>query len=185
MTTAGGGAAAATEAGVTVRGAGACGGVGRAAGAGLATTGGATEAAGAGGGVATTGRAATGGVTTATAGRGGVATVGRPSCSAWRRSRIARAISPGLDAREKSTFCRASACWAAVRWDVRPPLMWPRTFSASSSSMDELCVFFSVTPTAVSASRMLLLLTSSSRARSLMRTLLNQPSSHACASSCS
>jgi hypothetical protein len=41
--------------------------------------------------------------------------------------------------------------------------------------MELECVFFSVTPTAVRASRMDLLLTSNSRARSLMRTLLIYP----------
>src|SRR4030081_3002022 len=46
-------------------------------------------------------------------------------------------------------------------------------------------VFFSVTPTAVSASRMDLLFTSSSRARSLIRTLLIRPFSLPCALSCS
>src|ERR1700761_6518189 len=40
--------------------------------------------------------------------------------------------------------------------------------------MELECVFFSVTPTALRASRMALLLTSSSRARSLIRTLLIQ-----------
>ncbi len=50
-----------------------------------------------------------------------------------------------------------------------------RTFSASKSSSELECVFFSVTPTCVSTSRMALLLTSSSRARSLIRTLLIRP----------
>jgi hypothetical protein len=50
-----------------------------------------------------------------------------------------------------------------------------RTLSASKSSMELECVFFSVTPTAVSASRIALLLTSSSLARSLIRILLIRP----------
>jgi hypothetical protein len=50
-----------------------------------------------------------------------------------------------------------------------------RTFSASCSSRELECVFFSVTPTTASVSRMALLLTSSSRARSLIRTLLIRP----------
>src|SRR5579872_1796323 len=50
-----------------------------------------------------------------------------------------------------------------------------RTFSASCSSKELECVFFSVTPTCGSVSRMALLLTSSSRARSLIRTLLIRP----------
>jgi hypothetical protein len=41
--------------------------------------------------------------------------------------------------------------------------------------MELECVFFSVTPTCGSASRMALLLTSSSLARSLIRTLLIRP----------
>jgi hypothetical protein len=53
--------------------------------------------------------------------------------------------------------------------------MYTRTFSASCSSRELECVFFSVTPTSASVSRMALLLTSSSRARSLIRTLLIRP----------
>jgi hypothetical protein len=53
--------------------------------------------------------------------------------------------------------------------------MYTRTFSASCSSRELECVFFSVTPTNGSVSRMALLLTSSSRARSLIRTLLIRP----------
>jgi hypothetical protein len=52
---------------------------------------------------------------------------------------------------------------------------YTRTFSASCSSRELECVFFSVTPTSGSVSRMALLLTSSSRARSLIRTLLIRP----------
>ena len=55
------------------------------------------------------------------------------------------------------------------------PRMWARTFSASCSSSELEWVFFSVTPTIGSASRMALLLTSSSLARSLIRTLLIRP----------
>jgi hypothetical protein len=53
--------------------------------------------------------------------------------------------------------------------------MYTRTFSASCSSRELECVFFSVTPTSGRVSRMALLLTSSSRARSLIRTLLIRP----------
>jgi hypothetical protein len=53
--------------------------------------------------------------------------------------------------------------------------MCTRTFSASCSSRELECVFFSVTPTKASVSRIALLLTSSSRARSLIRTLLIRP----------
>jgi hypothetical protein len=53
--------------------------------------------------------------------------------------------------------------------------MCTRTFSASCSSRELECVFFSVTPTIGSVSRIALLFTSSSRARSLIRTLLIRP----------
>jgi hypothetical protein len=53
--------------------------------------------------------------------------------------------------------------------------MYTRTFSASCSSRELECVFFSVTPTNGSVSRIALLLTSSSLARSLIRTLLIRP----------
>jgi hypothetical protein len=53
--------------------------------------------------------------------------------------------------------------------------IYTRTFSASCSSRELECVFFSVTPTTGSVSRIALLLTSSSRARSLIRTLLIRP----------
>ena len=59
---------------------------------------------------------------------------------------------------------------------------YPRTFSASCSSKELECVFFSVTPTKGSVSRMALLLTSSSRARSLIRTLLIRPFVSPCCS---
>jgi len=55
------------------------------------------------------------------------------------------------------------------------PRMWARTFSASCSSSELEWVFFSVTPTIGRASSMALLLTSSSLARSLIRTLLIRP----------
>lgn len=60
---------------------------------------------------------------------------------------------------------------------VAPPGFLPevrnsRTFEASSASIELEWVFGSVTPTAVRASRISLLFTSSSRARSLIRTLL-------------
>jgi hypothetical protein len=63
--------------------------------------------------------------------------------------------------------------------DVR---MYTRTFSASCSSRELECVFFSVTPTTASVSRIALLLTSSSRARSLIRTLLIRPFDSPCCS---
>jgi hypothetical protein len=63
----------------------------------------------------------------------------------------------------------ADACASAE------PRIKARTLSASCSSIELEWVFFSVTPTCGSASRMALLLTSSSLARSLIRTLLIRP----------
>lgn len=122
-----------------------------------------------------------GGATTA-AGRGGAALTVASACL---RSRIALSASPGLETFERSNFGLAST-WGLAGALLRLPLLkYPRTFSASSSSMELEWVFFSVTPTAVSASRMDLLFTSSSRARSLIRTLLIRPFSLPCALSCS
>ncbi len=108
---------------------------------------------------------------TVTAGRGGGAE--RAAASACFRSRIALSASPGLETCERLNSCRLSAACRRTPLEGRVPRFTnPRTFSASSSSMELECVFFSVTPTAVRASRIVLLLTSSSLARSLIRTLL-------------
>ncbi len=109
---------------------------------------------------------------TVTGGRGGG--VDRATASACLRSRIAFKASPGLDTCDRLKPCRGSAeAERAPEPAGRlPRLTYPRTFSASSSSMELECVFFSATPTAVRASRMVLLFTSSSLARSLIRTLL-------------
>ena len=132
------------------------------AGAGGLTTGAATE------GLAPCGA---GGVT----GRGG-ATGGAalPCCLLM----IAFSTSPGLEMCDRSILVlMPSGSVRAVRADLaaapspEPRRCW-RTFSASCSSSELECVFFSVTPTSVNTSRMALLLTSSSRARSLIRTLL-------------
>jgi hypothetical protein len=139
-------------------------------GAGAATT--ATGGGVAGRATATTGAAETG-AATATAGRcgGGAAFAAASACL---RSRIAFSASPGLEtfARLKAGLVSAIGFVAAER---APRLKYARTFSASSSSMELECVFFSVTPTAIRASRIGLLFTSSSRARSLIRTLLIRP----------
>lgn len=112
-----------------------------------------------------------------TAGRavagGGVALAA--SASACFRARIAFRASPGLDARERSMPSPVFA--AGEDFAAAPPGLFPvernsRTFAASSASMELEWVFGSVTPTAVRASRISLLFTSSSRARSLIRTLL-------------
>ena len=136
------------------------------------------------GGVATGG--ATAGRVTTTPGRGGVATAGRcgggatagrecACCSACLRSRIAFSASPGLEIFERSILGSPEAAAERAPLDGEPPRRYTRTRSASSSSSELECVFFSVTPTAVKASRIDLLLTSSSRAKSLIRTLLIRP----------
>ena len=138
----------------------------------------------AGGAAVTAGRATTGGAVTATAtvGRGGAALAAASACL---RSRIAFSASPGLETFARLKAGLVSAIGFAVAADRDPRLKYARTFSASSSSMELECVFFSVTPTAIRASRIGLLLTSSSRARSLIRTLLIRPFSFHCALSCS
>jgi hypothetical protein len=125
------------------------------------------------------------GATGATGGRsvacapGAGTTRGGATCvaSCCLLSRIARAASPGFDTRDQSIFGFASASWraAAVLFPPRPFRICVRTRSASSVSIELEWVFFSVTPTAVSASRISLLLTSSSRANSLIRTVLIRP----------
>jgi len=105
----------------------------------------------------------------------GLATAGADDLafSACFRSRIAFSASPGLETWDRSNF---GADGAALDVAGRlSPRMCRRTFSASSASIELEWVFFSATPTAVSASRIVLLFTSSSRARSLIRTLLIRP----------
>jgi len=100
------------------------------------------------------------------------------SASACLRARIALRASPGLDARERS-MPRPGLGALEVLADAppgrRPDERYSRTFTASSASIELECVFVSVTPTAVRASSTSLLLTSISRARSLIRTLLIRP----------
>ncbi len=94
---------------------------------------------------------------------------------------IAFSTSPGREMCDKSILVlissspRAGRVLGAVAGASAAPRMWARTFSASCSSRELECVFFSVTPTSGSTSRMALLLTSSSLARSLIRTLLIRP----------
>ena len=91
---------------------------------------------------------------------------------------IAFSTSPGLEMFERSIFVlMPSGSVRAAREDFAAapspvPRSLTRTLSASFSSRELECVFFSVTPTSVNTSRIALLLTSSSRARSLIRTLL-------------
>lgn len=151
---------------------------------------GAAGVAGADGAGVTAVDVATGGVTvgrvTTTPGRGGVATAGRcgggaiagrecACCSACLRSRIAFSASPGFEIFERSILGSLEPAAERAPLDGEPPRRYARTRSASSSSNELECVFFSDTPTAVKASRIDLLLTSSSRAKSLIRTLLIRP----------
>jgi hypothetical protein len=134
-----------------------------ATGAGAAATG---AAAGAGGGAA--GLTAAGG---AACGRG----AGRSASSL--RCWIALSTSPGFETRDQSIFCAVFSPLAAAEPPLRLLPRWKcaRTRCASSASSELECVLTSVTPTSSSTSRIALLLTSSSLAKSLMRTLLIRP----------
>jgi len=167
---------------------------------GRAGTTGATS--GAATGATTTGLAATGGaITGRTMPAGGAATgacvtggaAGRGvtgGATASLRCVIAFNTSPGRDMFDRSILVLISSSPRNARKLDLPAedepsaeeRMCTRTFSASCSSRELECVFFSVTPTAVSASRIALLLTSSSRARSLIRTLLIRPFVSPCCS---
>jgi hypothetical protein len=146
------------------------------AGRGGRTTGGVTGAAGGGVGLVTggaiTGLATIGGA----AGRVGAGATASFCCV------IALSTSPGREMCERSILVLISssprngrAAFAAGAAASDEPRRWARTLSASCSSRELECVFFSVTPTMGSTSRMALLLTSSSLARSLIRTLLIRP----------
>ncbi len=130
------------------------------------------------GGAATAGFSAGACVTGGAAERG--ATGG---ATASLRCVIAFSTSPGREMFDRSILVLISSSPRSVRELDLPAEDEPsaeerrytRTFSASCSSRELECVFFSVTPTSGSVSRMALLLTSSSRARSLIRTLLIRP----------
>jgi hypothetical protein len=159
---------AATEAGVTILGAGGAGdsvaslgGVALGA-AGVAGTAAFASAAGAG---AETGAFATGRAAGCSA---------APFCCV-----MARSTSPGREILDRSILVLMPSSsrverevFAALGDASERPRRCFRTSSASCSSRELECVFFSVTPTVVRASRISLLLTSSSRARSLIRILL-------------
>jgi len=166
MTTTAGGRCAATVAGVTSLGAGGSIGLGA---AGLAATTGASS-------LASIDGAATGGFAA-----GGFATgriTGRSAASLC--CVIARSTSPGREICERSILVLISSSpWLAGRaallaLDPDSPRERKcfRTSSASCSSKELECVFFSVTPTETRASSISLLLTSSSRARSLIRIFI-------------
>jgi hypothetical protein len=90
---------------------------------------------------------------------------------------IALRTSPGFDTRDQSIFWAdpLSPFVAVEPLRLLPRWKCARTRCASSNSSELECVFGSVTPTSRSTSRIALLLTSSSLAKSLMRTLLIRP----------
>jgi hypothetical protein len=168
----------------TITGAGFCaGGVTTAvfSAAGAAGLGGATTAGfcttGAGGAAGACGFTTAGGAAglAATGGAGGA--VGRGGaggcCCCCCCSRSSRATSPGLEIFERSIFGLTS-CEDVLSLATEPDLAEKclRTRSASSSSIELECVFFSVTPTSSRTSRIALLFTSSSLARSLIRIFI-------------
>jgi hypothetical protein len=179
------------------------GGAGRAGGAttGAEGTGGGGAAGGATTGrTATTGGAAGGGATTGAAGGGGGTGFGTGGMTTAGFSGggaaasffcvIAFSTSPGREMCERSILVLISSSPRSPRGLDLPAgdeasaeeRRYTRTFSASWSSRELECVFFSVTPTSGSVSRMALLFTSSSRARSLIRTLLIRPFVSPCCS---
>lgn len=103
---------------------------------------------------------------------------------------IAFSTSPGREMCDRSIFVLISSSPRIGRELDLPAedapsaaeRMYTRTFSASCSSKELECVFFSVTPTSGNVSRMALLFTSSSLARSLIRTLLIRPFASPCCS---
>ena len=168
---------AATEAGVTILGTGGPTSLAGRGGVAFSTTG---ADGGAAFGLAALASAAavTGGFTTVRA--GGFSAASFCCC-------ILRSTSPGREMFERSilVLMPSSLCDARELLDelVAPserPRRCFRTRSASWSSRELECVFFSVTPTAVRESRISLLLTSNSRAKSLIRILLIRSSSSSC-----
>lgn len=141
-------------------------------------------------GAATGGAAATGFSVTGAAGAavfggaaGGAATGfgvggGADASAFFLSNRLA--TSPGLEMCERSILVLISGS-PEREPPSRAALAAPcperclRTRSASSASIELECVFFSVTPTRGRTSRIALLLTSSSLAKSLIRTLLIPP----------
>jgi hypothetical protein len=131
------------------------------------------------GGGATAGRAVVsaepaGGRTTtaggAEAGRCGYCACRSASCF---RARMAFITSPGLEILDRSILGRFSSFRELPAPEGREPRSkYPRTRSASPDSIELEWVLPSARPIASRASRICLLLTSSSRARSLIRTLL-------------
>ncbi len=172
-----GGAAGRAAGGATAGGAvrppsgGNAGAAGRAA-SGGAAGGAATRTPSLGG---ATGRAAAGG---AAAGFGGATggAAGFAGAPGWAEVWIAFRTSPGREIFDRSNFVFISSSPRGAAARVSRGLVASAclakcalTRSASSTSMELEWVFFSVTPTTGRTSRIALLLTSSSRARSLIR----------------
>ena len=164
------------DAGVTSRG-GAMGAAGGAVG-----VVGTADAVGAGGaGALATGGGAITGLLTMAGGTAGIAGgTGRAGGAAAVSFRCVMAFStsPGREICDKSILVLISSSPRGVRADraeADPSAVvrkCTRTFSASKSSSELEWVFFSVTPTACRTSRIALLLTSNSLARSLIRTFI-------------
>ena len=158
--------------------------VGRTVGVGTITRGAGATAAGAGGAAgAFTGGGATGGLaSTAGVGATGLG-AGVGGAEGVCCLRIAFKTSPGREMWDRSILVLISSPSGRLDRDARAVACdspaaarkCARTFSASCSSRELECVFFSVTPTSRSTSRIALLLTSSSLARSLTRILLIRP----------
>src|SRR5438046_2985398 len=146
--------------------------------AGAATAGAGAAAAASTGGAAGAGLAACGAATTGGVLAGATATGGRAMTGPTGGLVALAGAGGGM-----TMFACGRGCGAS--WVRLPPFVkCARTLSAWSVSM-ELEWVFPVTPIASSASRIGLLFTSSSRARSLIRTLLIRPFSLPCALSCS
>jgi hypothetical protein len=158
--------AAARGCGTILRGAGFA-----ASGAGAAGEGGSAAWRAVGGAGTTAGFTGAAAVGTGAAGFGGADAA--DSCSFF--CRMAFSTSPGFETWDRSILGLGAASRGAP---AAPDLLrcrYARTRSASSNSSELECVFFSVTFTASRTSRIALLLTSSSRAKSLIRTLLIRP----------
>ena len=179
VTTTAGGAAGFSAAGglggiATMGGAWRGGGttIGRgAAGTGFSSAGACATAGCAGGCFA--GVAAGGGTTFAAGGVAGLAAAAGGCCFCRSRSFSSLSTSPGLEILERSIFGLISgAAPLSLEAELDLAEKYFLTLSASSSSMELEWVFFSVMPTSFNASRMALLFTSSSLARSLIRIFI-------------
>ncbi len=108
-------------------------------------------------------------------------TDGRAGAELWTvRCSTALRTSPGFEICDKSILGLNSSTGAVARELRAAPgsacsAKYFFTRSASSTSIELECVFFSVTPTLTRASRIALLFTSSSRARSLIRIFCMPP----------